>query len=142
MICGKFMDQIHKGLRAVVNLSVEHLREREAPTRIGYNDMAIMIAFGQSELGIPTVNSGMISTYLGKHPAVPEGARMGPDGVQRYLDILHDSTLIEAKEKLGDYQMRDDIGQILAMDAGRLKSPHIDDLFFHGFRLHSAWTLG
>lgn len=128
--------------RASINYVVGQLRERKTPIGVGYNDMAIMLAHGQSELGIPIVNSAMISSFLAKHPAVPEDARMESDRVQNYLQVLEEAHLIDALENPGDYRMRGDTSEILVADTGRLKSPHIDDFLFHGFRIHAGWTLG
>jgi hypothetical protein len=136
------MENIPIELRAVVSLSVNGLKELEAPTSIGYNDMAIMIAFGESrEMGIPTVSAEMISEYLGRHPAVPDDARMQPDKVQGYLDILHEYSLIEEGNDAGSYKMRSDMSSCIVRDYERLKSPDIDDLLFHGFRLYCAHAI-
>ena len=136
------MAGIQLALRAVVSISVDGLKEIKAPTSIGYNDMAVMIAFGQSaEMGIPSVNSRMISEYLKKHPAVPADARMTPEGVQPYLDELVKYALIERQQNPGDYKMRDEMSECIFTDYARFKSPHIDDFMFHGFTLHSAWAI-
>ena len=91
------MEGIPRELEAVLSVVVNNLKELEAPTNLGYNDMAIMIAFGRStEMGTPTVNAEMISEYLGKNSAVPDNARMQPDEVQKYLDMLQSNKLIES----------------------------------------------
>ena len=133
------MEGIPLSLRVTVSLSVGGLKEKKAPTSLGYNDMAVMIAFGESKAYvIPTVNSQMISEFLKKHPAVPADARMEPEAVQLYLDELVHYALIEKQQNPRDYRMRDDEGACIFTDYEILKSPHIDDIMFHGFRLHSA----
>ena len=136
------MDGIPIQLRAVLRLVVDGLKEKTAPTSIGYNDMAVMIAYGASqEHGIPTVNSNMISNFLSNHPAVPNDARMQPQMVQGYLEELADRALIDAQPEQGNYRMRDDTGSCLVVDTDYMKSPTIDEFLFHGFRLHSAWDI-
>ena len=129
------MERIPIQLIAAVSSSVDGLKELKAPTSIGFNDMAIMIAFGEStEMGIPTVNAKMISEYLGKKNAVPDNARMQPDEVQKYLNVLCGYNLIEKQTNPTDYKMRDDISSCIVSCHEELKSPYIDDLLFHGFR--------
>ena len=136
------MEGIPIQLRAVLRLAVDGLKEKTAPTSIGYNDMAVMIAYGQSqEYGIPTVNADMISRFLSKHPAVPNNARMQPPVVQGYLEELADKALIDAQPEQGNYRMRDDTSSCLVADTDYMKSPTIDEFLFHGFRLHSAWEI-
>lgn len=136
------MDEIPIEYKAALILAVETLREEPAPTSIGHNDMAVMIAYGQSlEFGIPTINTDMISRFLSKHLAVPKDARMQPKVVQGYLEKLADSRLIDEEQKQGDYRMRDDTSTYLVAYTKMLKSPHIDELLFHGFRLYSAWEI-
>lgn len=58
------MDEIPLHCGAVILFAVQSLREDPAPTSIGYNDMALMIAYGEfREYGIPTFNSRMISRF-------------------------------------------------------------------------------
>src|SRR3989338_6126023 len=83
-------------LRIVISIAVDGLKKGTAPTSLGYNDMAIMIAYGQSrEFGIPEVHADMISKFLLKHPSVPSDSRMQPDVVQGYLETLAESAIIE-----------------------------------------------
>ena len=136
------MEGIPRELEAVLSVVVNNLKELEAPTNLGYNDMAIMIAFGRStEMGTPTVNAEMISEYLGKNSAVPDNARMQPDEVQKYLDMLQSNKLIESQIKPRDYKMRDDISSCIVTEYKQLKSSHVGDLLFHGFRLHGAYSI-
>ena len=136
------MEGIPIQLRAFLRLAVDTLKEKTAPTSIGYNDMVVMIAYGQSlEAGIPTVNAEMIFRYLAKHPAVPSDAKMQPQIVQGYLEELADKALIDKLPEQGNYIMRGDISSCLVEDTDSMKSPHIDEFLFHGFRLHSAWEI-
>lgn len=118
--------------------------QEQAPTSVGYNDMAVMIAYGRSlEVPNPRIDVNMISKYLGKHPAVPHDARMDSDSVQAYLDKLAYFDLIK---EIGEgrevrYEMRADDSEIIVAETDRLKSPHIDDFFFHGFRVHCGWQM-
>lgn len=133
------MEEIPIQLRASLRLAVDELKEKTAPTSIGYNDMAVMIAYGRSqEYGAPTVNADMISRFLSKHPAVPGDARMQSEMVQGYLEELASHALIDAQPEQGDYRMRDDISPYLVANMNHMKSAHIDEFLFHGFRLHSA----
>lgn len=133
------MERILPEHLAAIRLVVGGLKSRTAPTSIGYHDMAIMIAFGQSnEYGIPTVSADMVYKYLAKHPAVPLDARMGPETIQGYLDVLTENTLLERQGAEKQYRMRDDDGACILSQYEHLKSPHIDDFLFHGFRIHSA----
>ena len=132
------MEGIPIQLRATLIFVVDGLKEKTAPTSIGYNDMAVMIAYGQSmEEGIPTVNANMISRFLSKHPAVQSDAKMTSQMVHGYLEELADKALIEEQEK-GSYRMRDDISSCLVENTEYMKSPTIDEFLFHGFRLHSS----
>ena len=133
------MEGIPVQQRAALRFAVDRLKEKTAPTSIGYNDMAVMIAYGHSkEYGTPTVNADMISRFLSKDPAVPSDAIMQPQMVQEYLEELASKALIDAQPKQGDYRMRDDISPCLVAGTNDMKSAHIDVLLFHGFRLHSA----
>ena len=90
------MEGIPIQLRAVLGFVVDGLKEKIAPTCIGYNDMAVMIAYGQSkECGIPTVNADMVSRFLSMHPAVPSDARIQPQVVQGYLEELASAKLMK-----------------------------------------------
>ena len=135
------MQGIPLQLEAAIILAVEGLKREQAPTSIGYNDMAVMIAYGQSERGIPTVDKTMVAEFLRKHPAVPEDARMTPDVVQTYLDVLADAALLERQGEPTKYRMRDDTSALIVNETDRLKSIHIDDFLFHGFRLHGSWAI-
>lgn len=136
------MEETPPQSRATVVSAVEDLKKESAPTSIGYNDMAVMIAFGQSdEDGIPTVSADMIAIYLAKHVAVPEDARMQTEAVQGYLDFLTDRALLEQQTDAKKYLMKDDAGPCIVESYERLKSPKIGDLLFHGFRKYSSWEI-
>jgi len=137
------MENIPVSQRASVIFVVNQLKGETVPTNFGYNDMAVMIAYGQSnEAGIPTVNSDMISRFLSTHPAVPaDVGRIHPEMIQGYLDRLAKSHLIDEQPTKGHYRMSDDISRCLVADSDSLKSPHIDEFLFHGFRLFSAWEI-
>jgi len=118
---------------------MEALKETKAPTSIGYNDMAIMIAFGQSdEYGIPTVGASMIADYLARNPSVPEDAGMQSGAVQEYLDVLINNALLWRQENPHTYKMRDDIGSCIIDNFERNKSPHIQEMLFNRFRIYCA----
>mgnify|MGYP001597486401 CR=1 FL=1 len=88
-------------LRAALRVTVDGLKGETAPTSLGYNDMAVMIAYGESdECGIPTINADMVSRFLLKNLAVPKDARMQPQVVQGYLERLEDAVLINKFLKL------------------------------------------
>ncbi|MBI2631777.1 hypothetical protein HYW75_02130 [Candidatus Pacearchaeota archaeon] len=136
------MDYIHSEYKVAILFAVNHLKEESAPSSIGYNDMALMIAYGESsEYGIPTVNSDMISRFLLKHQAVPINARMLPQTVKIYLEKLATENLIDREINDGDYRMRNDTSTILVRSTDLLKSSDIDKTLFHGFRVYSAWEI-
>ncbi len=135
------MDGIPPELIAAVCASVDGLKQNKASSTIGFNDMAITIAFGHSEYGTPTVNASNISDFLNKNPAVPNDARMKPDVVQQYLNVLNDSHLIEEQKRQdskNDYIMRGDVSSIIVSSYKKLKSPEINDALFHGFRVYGG----
>jgi len=129
---------------AAVIACVKGLGQEHAPTSLGYNDMTVMIAYGRTGLPAnPSMDANMISAYLGKNPVVPTDARMDSESVQTYLEKLVHFNLIEERREGEEvrYEMRDDDSEIIVAATDRLKSPHIDDLFFHGFRVHCAWQM-
>lgn len=135
------MQGISPALEVAVVLAVSSLKEERAPTSIGYNDMAVMIAYGQSEMGMPTVDREMVAKFLSRHPAVPTDARMAPEAVQQYLDVLVDRNLLDRQSDPSKYRMRDDTSMSIVAHTDKLKSGHIEEFLFHGFRLHSAWAI-
>lgn len=135
------MDKIPPELRAAVCVSVDGLKQSKAPSAIGFNDMAITIAFGDSEYGTPVVNASNISDFLSRNPAVPNNAKMKPNVVQQYLNVLNDSHLIEEQKRQdskNDYIMRGDVSSIILASYKNLKSLEINDALFHGFRVYSG----
>ncbi|MBU3913244.1 MAG: hypothetical protein KKE50_04070 [Nanoarchaeota archaeon] len=136
------MEEIPIQQRTVLRFAVGKLKEKTAPTSMGYNDMAVMIAYGQPQGGgVLTVNAEMISRFLSKHSAVPSDARMQPSVVQGYLEELANNALIDAQPGQGNYRMRDDISSYLVTDADDMKSPVIDKFLFDGFRVYSYWEI-
>jgi hypothetical protein len=122
-------------LRAILAL----LEQKTAPTSIGYNDMALMIAYGKSlEYGCHAVNPSMISGFLLRHSAVPDNIKMHPKLVRGYLEELADARLIEREITPGDYRMSEDTSSCLVDASEYIKSSHIDDFLFHSFRVYCA----
>ncbi len=136
----KHRDGIHDAVRAGVWTSVKSLGERQAPTRFGYNDMAVLIAYGYSdEEGTPTVSAEMISEFLNRHPTVPDYAKLNREQVQLYLDELAKVTMLERRGN--GYRMREDISFPILERLEELKSPELNDEMLAGFKLHSAWQI-
>lgn len=107
------------------------LRELKAPTSLGYNDMAVMIAFGQFIVNKP-VNAELISKYLASSRCVPGDAVMPSELVDSYLEMLANRALIAHNASDG-YVMKHDVCDTLFTHYVDLKSPRVMDGFFHCF---------
>jgi hypothetical protein len=128
--------EIPEHIREKTTFALREVAASRAPTGIGFQDIALMIAYGeQEEDRMALINSGMLCKFLHGNQSAPETARlMQPSTAQRYLDSLSSVDLIE--HTLGDgYQMQNGVAQVLRESARVMKSPHVDELLFRGFKI-------
>lgn len=126
-------------------LTVDGLKNKEyqrSPSSLGYNDIAVMIAFAHSD-ATPNLefHAPLIQEYLSYGEYVPEDARkMNAFDIDSYLDILSKECKLivfdSHEEGFPKYTMPNYIARAISSEMPRLKSSHLDDLFFHGFRMH------
>jgi len=122
---------------AALGVAVQGLKEDRAPTSIGYNDFALMFALTQEQLPGKPISAEYLSKYLRQHPAVPEDARLEPNGVEAYLKRLEGGGLITRMVNDG-YTMHDELVRLLSANVGRVKTPDLDELAIRGVSLYSA----
>ncbi|MBI3050878.1 hypothetical protein HYY74_00290 [Candidatus Woesearchaeota archaeon] len=124
-------------LAMVLNLAIQDFREAEAPTSIGYHDFALIFALAQEQLPGSPISAEFLSEYLVRHPAVPEDARLEPQGVEAYLAMLEKKALIHPHPENG-YRMHEAVVGLLSANVGSVKTPDLDELAIRGISLYAA----
>ena len=123
--------------QAVIN-NMENFKNSTEPNTIGYNDLAIILAYGKTaNFPEPEFNAKFITNFLNNQQGIHFNYILLAQGITDDLNILKDAELIKYKGN-GIYYMPQEISTIILVNNRALRSQAFlelkNDALYYNFR--------